>query len=156
MVDSSQNQLRRNPDALLFRRSYAEGSWTRSWTRAWHRRRTWRFIPHRILCNPATQGPQAPIACPRTFHPPAEFPLRGSAAPSFVRFRTVKCGVLGVSPGVRGRTRFVRAWYALQAVRFASGRTLKGRTKGSTVKVQLKYGFYGTAPSAASRPRPLI
>ena len=39
---------------------------------------------------------------------------------------------------------FVRAWYALQEVRFASGRTLKGRTKGSTVKVQLKYGFYGT------------
>ena len=31
--------------------------------------------------------------------------------------------------------------------RFAFGRTLKGRTKGSTVKVQLKYGFYGTAPS---------
>ncbi len=96
-------------------------------------------------CDPRAPSPDR---LPADLPPPAEFPLRGSAAPSFVRFRTVKCGVLGVSPGVRGRMRIVRAWCALQAVRFASGRTLKGRTKGSTVKVQLlKYGFYGTAPS---------
>lgn len=99
-----------------------------------------------ISLPPAPARSRSSRVAARCHQAPASYvaPAFDAGRPELVRLYAVVRGSYAF------RTPFVRAWYALEVVRFAFGRTLKGRTKGSTVKVQLKYGFYGTAPSGCS------
>ena len=96
-----------------------------------------------ISLPPAPARSRSSRVAARCHQAPASYvaPAFDAGRPELVRLYAVVRGSYAF------RTPFVRAWYALEVVRFAFGRTLKGRMKGSTVKVQLKYGFYGTAPS---------